>query len=231
MLMSDKDIQQAMSSGELIIGDFSPESLQPASYDMRVGEEAFSSHEKRINVKSTGSLVIKPGDFILTRTYESVKLSPKIAGKIGLRSFHARKGLALLAGPQIDPGFEGVLVVGLHNLDANERKLSYREPFCTIEFYRLSEPVQHPYKGEYQKQKGIRKRDSNPIKESIAAWAPVDDRLKKLEEKVDFLLSKYQEREVVGKRFKFDWEGGLSDLKEKFTSVELQHKALEWRYF
>lgn len=31
------------------------------------------------------------------------------------------------------------------------------------------------------------------------------------------------------KRFKFDWEGGLSELKEKFTSVELQHKASEWR--
>jgi hypothetical protein len=32
-----------------------------------------------------------------------------------------------------------------------------------------------------------------------------------------------------GGKFKFDWEGGLSDLKEQYTSVELQHKALEWR--
>lgn len=45
---------------------------------------------------------------------------------------------------------------------------------------------------------------------------------------VEFLLSKYKEREAK-KKFEFDWEGGLSDLKEKFTSVELQHKALEWR--
>lgn len=30
-------------------------------------------------------------------------------------------------------------------------------------------------------------------------------------------------------KFKFDWEGGLSNLKEKYTSVELQHKALECR--
>lgn len=230
MLMSDKDIQEARSSGELIIRDFFQESLQPASYDMRVGEGAFSSHEKvRIDVKSSGSLVVKPGVFVLVHTRESIKLSPKIAGRIGLRSFHARKGLALLAGPQIDPGFEGVLVVGLHNLDANELRLSYEEPFCTVEFHRLSEPVQQPYKGDYQNQEEIREQDSTAIKERIAAWAPVDDRLKKLEKKVDFLLSKYQEREVVRKKFKFDWEGGLSDLREKFTSVELQHKALEWR--
>ncbi len=28
---------------------------------------------------------------------------------------------------------------------------------------------------------------------------------------------------------KFDWEGGLSEIKKKFSSVELQHKALERR--
>lgn len=46
---------------------------------------------------------------------------------------------------------------------------------------------------------------------------------------VEFLLSKYNKKEARRKRFDFDWEGGLSELKEKCTSVELQHKALEWR--
>ncbi len=45
---------------------------------------------------------------------------------------------------------------------------------------------------------------------------------------IEFLLQKYGKRAKRGK-FKFDWEGGLSELKEKYTSVELQHKALEWR--
>lgn len=46
---------------------------------------------------------------------------------------------------------------------------------------------------------------------------------------MDFLLKKYKGKEIVAKKFKFDWEGGLSELRDKFTSVELQHKALEWR--
>ncbi len=29
--------------------------------------------------------------------------------------------------------------------------------------------------------------------------------------------------------FKFDWEGGLSDANIKVSSVDLQHKALDWR--
>jgi hypothetical protein len=39
---------------------------------------------------------------------------------------------------------------------------------------------------------------------------------------------KHHTEEKKGK-LTFDWEGGLSDLKEKYTSVELQHKAMEWR--
>ena len=31
------------------------------------------------------------------------------------------------------------------------------------------------------------------------------------------------------KKPKFDWIGGLEDLRNQYTSVELQKKALEWR--
>ena len=45
---------------------------------------------------------------------------------------------------------------------------------------------------------------------------------------IEFLLQKYGKLSEK-KKFKFDWEGGLSELKEEYTSVELQHKILEWR--
>ena len=46
---------------------------------------------------------------------------------------------------------------------------------------------------------------------------------------MEFLLKKYKSKKAEAKKFKFDWVGGLSELRGKFTSVELQHKALEWR--
>ncbi|MCB0298263.1 MAG: DUF2281 domain-containing protein [Calditrichae bacterium] len=50
---------------------------------------------------------------------------------------------------------------------------------------------------------------------------------------IDFLLSKYgidkPEKTDDGKSFKFDWAGGLSQLKKEYTAVELQHKSLDWR--
>ncbi len=46
---------------------------------------------------------------------------------------------------------------------------------------------------------------------------------------IDFLLNKYGNKKIDKSEFKFDWEGGLSKLKNKYSSVELQHKASDWR--
>jgi hypothetical protein len=46
---------------------------------------------------------------------------------------------------------------------------------------------------------------------------------------IDFLLIKYGDSGKKKNGFKFDWEGDLSGLKGKHSSVDLQHKASEWR--
>lgn len=46
---------------------------------------------------------------------------------------------------------------------------------------------------------------------------------------IEFLLNKYGSKEIDKGKFKFDWEGGLTKLRNKYNSVELQHKASEWR--
>ena len=54
---------------------------------------------------------------------------------------------------------------------------------------------------------------------------------KQAEAFVDFLKksSKSKPRSHKKRRFKFDWAGGLADLKDDFTAVELQHRINEWR--
>ncbi len=56
---------------------------------------------------------------------------------------------------------------------------------------------------------------------------------KEVSDYVDFLVERYENKEKKknkrSPKFKFDWERALSELKDKYTSVELQKKALEWR--
>ncbi len=160
MLLNRDQIKNAISQGLMTISDFSEDALQPASYNFRLGDEAIaSSRKEKENPSHKGLFTIPAGDFALVKTLERVSLSPRMAGHVGLRSHYAKKGLDILAGPQIDPGFNGYLVVGLTNLSPRDITIPYKEEFCTVEFYQFTEPVSMPYNGEYQGQAGITGKD------------------------------------------------------------------------
>ncbi len=65
----------------------------------------------------------------------------------------------------------------------------------------------------------------------------IEDRIRKLPENlipevmdyIDFLVKRYGDKKNGKKKFKFDWEGGLVNLKDQFSSVELQNKVSDWR--
>jgi len=196
MLMTDAMIRGALETEELKIHNFDSKCLQPASYDMRLGEEAItSSHREKLNPAQKGLLIIPAGDFALVTTHERVELSAKVAGHIGLRSHYSKRGLIVLSGPQIDPGFKGVLVLGLSNLSPRDVTIPYKERFCTVEFHALSEAASEPYRGEYQDQAGITAQDLENLVEAqgmtfgqvIQLLGELSLNVKSLSESVSFL--------------------------------------------
>lgn len=42
---------------------------------------------------------------------------------------------------------------------------------------------------------------------------------------IEFLTTKYSKEKRKKQQFRFDWENGLSELRNQYSSVELQHKA------
>lgn len=56
------------------------------------------------------------------------------------------------------------------------------------------------------------------------------NQLRELEDFAEFLAGRTERTEpTVRRRLRLDWAGGLSHLRDRYTSVELQHKAMEWR--
>lgn len=156
MILVDNEIEKAITAGEVEISDFSKECLMPASYDLRLGEEGFTlSAGRLIEVAREGALEIQPGDFALAITQEKLRLPTNMLGRFGLRSEYTRRGLLLAAGPQVDPGFEGKLVVGLVNFSAERINMPYLTPFCTLELERLPKHSSGPYQGSSQGQEHI----------------------------------------------------------------------------
>ncbi len=158
--MTDAEIRSAIEKREIILDPPDFERIEPASYDARVGNWAFASSSKeRINLKEKGLLIIEPGEFAVLESRERIELDNKTAAQLGLRSEYARRGLLMLSGPQIDPGFIGILVVRVVNLAPKPVALPYEAPFLTLQFFRLGRDVETPYHGPQQGQGGISAQD------------------------------------------------------------------------
>ena len=154
-IMTDSEIREVIEAGDIGLVPMAELSLQPASYDLRLGDKVLVTKtqdieklRKRIeddqaretDVAKEGSVSIPARAFALVVTREKVRMSPQHAGHLGLRSYYARKGVLLLAGLQVDPGFEGYLVLGLANLSPCSIQIDYEDEIATLEFHRLSRP-------------------------------------------------------------------------------------------
>lgn len=151
MILTDRQIREAIKKGDIVIEPFEDKQVQPATYDLRVGEYgATTSTKKKVNVRETGYLLLEHGDFGVVTVLEEIRLGPQYAARFGLRSRYARKGLIATTGPQIDPGYEGRLIIGITNLTPRAISLPYKDDFLSVEFHRLEEPSEKPYSGPYQ---------------------------------------------------------------------------------
>ena len=143
MLMTNGEIKEALKPGELGIDPYDPNRQQPCSYDARVGKEALVSRNYTlVDLSKANSITLQAGDFGLIMTHETFRLPLNIAANIGMKSSWARRGLILLAGMQIDPGFDAHLRLGLYNSSGRAITIDYLDPICTIEFHRLAKPAE-----------------------------------------------------------------------------------------
>lgn len=164
-LLTEIEIKEAIKSGDIEIDPFDEQHcLQPASYDMRLGRKGIITKTvsleelkgkiqreevREINIEREESITIPGGAFALVSTLERIKLSGNHACHIGMRTYYTRKGLVTLSGLQVDPGWDGALVLGLANLSPRSITLDYQDHLCTIEVHRLNRKAEKPYSGVY----------------------------------------------------------------------------------
>ena len=98
-------------------------------------------------------LIVYPDERVLVNTLEYVALPDDLMGFCCLRSTFARLGL-FTPPTIIDAGFEGELVIELVG-GAFPVKLYKGQRFLHVVFCKLTSPVEKPYRGQYQRQRGV----------------------------------------------------------------------------
>lgn len=137
-VLSDEEILEHLKNGEVKLEPFELSCLNPAGYDLRAFKD----------------VVLKPKQYELVATLETVELGLTVTAFMYIRSSLAREGV-IGSFAVVDPGFRGQLTLNLHNVSENEVKLKKGERIVQIVFHKLGGTAKKGYSGSYQNSKGI----------------------------------------------------------------------------
>lgn len=138
-----------------LIQNYSPHSLEGASYDMRMGSEFMREGQRFLLSEENPSVTLQPGEFLLLSTHEYLRMPLDIIGHNGIMSPWAKRGIVSLFSPQIDPGFEGILVVPVFNAGDADVTISLGDKIFTVEFVRADQPAPYGWADRYEPQTRI----------------------------------------------------------------------------
>lgn len=153
-LLPDHEIEKRMREGSLGIRDYSPDSLTPNGYDLRIAELSLPSEGK---VLKDGVARIPPKAMFFISTIEYVELPDDVAAQLWTRTSWIRKGLLVGLG-KIDAGFHGTLTFAGFNASDKEVEVPIASRFVQMCFETMHSKVDMTYEkrsGNYQGQKGI----------------------------------------------------------------------------
>ena len=159
--LSDATIRALIEDGTIGISPYNPDRVQPASLDVTVGDQwavprldldngdtvidAVNRDTRFFNITSPEH-TMRPGDFLLATTTETIRLPPHIAAKFEGKSSLGRIGLMThVTAGFIDPGFHGQITLELHNVWPEPIRLHAGMPIGQLVFTVLDRPTERPY--------------------------------------------------------------------------------------
>ncbi|MCH7737629.1 MAG: hypothetical protein IH872_09560 [Chloroflexi bacterium] len=160
--LNGSQIRRFVNEGHLIIDPFEKGLVQPASYDLRLGAKILASPlgpnelGKRMELnEQQPSYAIQTGQMVAVMSKERIVIPLDLcSNSFGIQSEFVRKGLQCFGGPHLDPGWRGHLTVTLQNIGPEPMNITLNQPFFTVTFDRLDEPVEpnQGYAGCHQDQ-------------------------------------------------------------------------------
>jgi len=165
MILGDRDLRYYLEKGWIKIDPLQEDTVRENGVDLRVGEEIArfvktdrvfdpdNPDSSFFQIEKGEEFIIQPYEHVLLTTEELVKLPDDVMAFVNLRSSFARLGL-FIPPTIVDAGFEGQVTIEVVG-SSFPIKLKTGTRFIHLIFARTLTPVEHPYQGKYQGQKGV----------------------------------------------------------------------------
>lgn len=141
-LLNSADISDYVRVTGMIF-PFHPEDLaKPACYEGRIGAWAAYNEDSRTMVirdlEPEELVTLAPNAIAFVVLEPTLRIPEYLALRFNLTIANVHRGLLVGTGPLVDPGFEGKLLIPLHNLTTNEYAFQVGEGLVWFEFSKLS---------------------------------------------------------------------------------------------
>lgn len=164
--LSDGAIRARLNAGDLRLDPFDESMIQPASIDVRLGSDfvAFDGDDygpdsqivdpyqdnsrltRAFVVPDGESLVLRPGEFLLGTTVETVTVPHDLVCRVEGKSSIARWGLIVhTTAGFVDSGFEGQVTLEFANLGRHSFRLWPGMKIAQFSFAQMDAPALIPY--------------------------------------------------------------------------------------
>ena len=177
MILSDRDIKDAITTGRVKIESEDPnlmEHIHASSMDLHLGSsfklyehskaaildpkdpETFAKEMRTIEVADGEPFIVQPGEFVLGVTMERICVPDDLVVRVEGRSSLGRLGIIVHSTAGfVDPGFEGTITLEISNLNRLPVSLYPGMRVCQIAFEQMTSPAETPYnKKPYSKYQG-----------------------------------------------------------------------------
>jgi dUTP pyrophosphatase len=157
-VLGHEKIKEFIASSK-ILENFEEQNIQGSGVDLRIAKiykiKSGSKLKKESRqmpeieeVASSGSYVMKPGEYVLIETMEKVNMPANLVARMLPRSSMFRCGINL-ATAVVDPGYCGKITVGMKNFSEHEVEVEIGSRVLQIVF-ELVEGKSVLYDGKYQ---------------------------------------------------------------------------------
>ena len=165
MILGDRDLKYYLEKKWIVIDPLREDTVRENGVDLRIGNEIARFVNKGepfdpdrpdnsyFKVEKGEEFVVYPNEHVLLVTEEYIKLPHDVMAFVNLRSSFARLGL-FVPPTIVDAGFEGQLTIEVIG-SGFPVKLRRGMRFLHLIFAKTLTPVENPYSGKYQGQKGV----------------------------------------------------------------------------
>ena len=120
-----------------MIQPFRKANLEPAGYQMRVGERYFRGLQRE-QLQDDSTLEIKPYEVVVMETVEHLRIPRFMIARWNIKVKLAYKGLLWVGAAQVDPGYVGKLSCPIYNLSRKPVILKKGDKLALIDFVKTT---------------------------------------------------------------------------------------------